>query len=258
MSVVMSRREMVLGLATGSVVALSGCAYNEALGRKQLMLVSDGDLAQLSASTWKQVKQEERLSSNADYKRRLERVGTKIADATGRSDLAWEFAVFESDQVNAWVLPGGKVGFYTGILDIMENDDQIATVMGHEGGHVVSRHAAERMSQQMLAQGLTMVSAVALAADGKRNNDWIAGALGAGLTFGVILPYSRKHEYEADRLGVDFMHQSGYRPNEALRFWQGMSAAAANRRKPAEFMSTHPSDTSRIAAMRQHISSLTV
>ena len=186
------------------------------------------------------------------------RVGRRIVDAArtqfpgrGLGDHDWEFAVFDDDQVNAWVLPGGKVGFYSGILDIMENEDQVATVMGHEVGHVVGRHAAERYSQQVLAQSVVAVAGAALSQSDTRHAGEIAAVLGAGVTFGVLLPYSRKHEYEADRLGIDFMIGGGFAPREALRFWDSMSRRSDG--KGVEFMSTHPSDENRIAAMRSHL-----
>ena len=161
--------------------------------------------------------------------------------------------MIESNQVNAFVLPGGQVAFYTGILDIMDNDDQIATVMGHEVGHVAGNHSAERASQQILAGvGLTAATIVAASSD-RRHAGAIAAALGAGVTFGIILPYSRKHELEADRLGVRYMAGAGYEPDEALRFWDTMSKKGGN---TIEFMSTHPSDRTRIAAMRDEISRL--
>jgi len=261
-TVTMSRREIINGLAAGTVVAfaapsLSGCVANEALGRSQLMLVSDGQIAQLAAQSWKQALSQNRQTSDASLRRRVERVGNRIVTAADRrypqQNLGrqnWEFVVFEDDTVNAWVMPGGKVGFHTGILDIMENNDQIATVMGHEAGHVVGRHAAERYSQQMAAAGATTVAAVGLQASDVKNAGMIAGILGAGVTFGVILPYSRKHEYEADRLGTDIMVGANYRANEAIRFWDTMTKRSGSR--PLEFMSTHPSDRNRIAAMQSY------
>ena len=263
-TVTMSRRELITGLASGTVVAfagtsVSGCATNEALGRSQLLLVSDGQLAQLAAQSWTQALQENRQTSDPALRRRVEGVGDRIVQAADRqfpqqnlTQNNWEFAVFEDDTVNAWVMPGGKVGFHTGLLDIMENDDQVATVMGHEAGHVVGRHAAERYSQQMAAAGGLALANVALEAGDVENRGLIAGILGAGVTFGVILPYSRQHEYEADRLGADFMVGADYRANEAVRFWDTMTQQSGQR--PLEFMSTHPSDTNRISAMQSYIS----
>ncbi|WP_018998057.1 M48 family metallopeptidase [Hirschia maritima] len=263
-TVTMSRRDLINGLASGSVVAFSGaaasgCATNEALGRSQLLLVSDGQLAQLAAQSWTSALQQNKQTTDSSLRRRVERVGDKIVQSADRrfpgqnlTQNNWEFAVFDDPTVNAWVMPGGKVGFYTGLLDIMDNDDQVATVMGHEAGHVVGKHSAERYSQQMAAQGGLALANVALEAGDVENSALIAGILGAGVTFGLILPYSRKHEYEADRLGADFMVGADYQANEAVRFWETMTKSSGQ--KPMEFMSTHPSDTNRISAMQSYIS----
>lgn len=263
-TVTMSRRDLISGLASGSVIAFagastSGCTTNEALGRSQLLLVSDGQLAQLAAQSWTQALQQNRQVSDPSLRRRVEAVGDRIVQAADKrfpsqnlTQNNWEFAVFEDDTVNAWVMPGGKVGFHTGLLDIMENDDQIATVMGHEAGHVVGRHSAERYSQQMAAAGGLALANVALEQSNVENRGLIAGILGAGVTFGVILPYSRQHEYEADRLGADFMVGANFRANEAVRFWDTMTQQSGQ--KPLEFMSTHPSDQNRITAMQSYIS----
>ncbi|MEM1140409.1 MAG: M48 family metallopeptidase [Pseudomonadota bacterium] len=265
-AVTMSRRELVRGLAAGSVVAfsgaaVSGCTNNEALGRRQLLLVSDGQLAQLAAQSWTQALQQNRQTRDTGLRRRVERVGDRIVSAADQrhpgqnlTRYNWEYVVFEDETVNAWVMPGGKVGFHTGLLDIMANDDQIATVMGHEAGHVVGQHAAERYSQQLAAQGGLAIASVALATNDVENAGLIAGILGAGVTFGVILPYSRQHEYEADRLGADFMVGANYRAEEAIRFWDTMTQRSGPR--TAEFMSTHPSDANRIRAMQNYVSNM--
>ncbi|WOE76396.1 M48 family metallopeptidase [Alterisphingorhabdus coralli] len=262
-TVTMSRREIISGLATGTVVAfsgaaLSGCVTNSALGRKQFLLVSDAELEQLSAASWNQLLTQNRQTNDPALRRQVAAVGDRIVRGAdqrlpdfGLTQRNWEFAVFDDPTVNAWVMPGGKVGFHTGLLDVTQNDDQIATVMGHEVGHVVGRHAAERYSQQMAASSGLALANVALADN--ENRGLIAGILGAGVTFGVILPYSRKHEYEADRLGADFMVDANYRANEAVRFWDGMTQRSSQ--KPMEFMSTHPSDQSRIATMQSYITS---
>ena len=248
----MDRREILMGLATGSVVAFApGCAENMALGRNQLMLVSDDQIASMAAQAWSESLRQERVSRDPALRRRVERVGRRIVAASGQSHLDWEFVVFDSDQINAWVLPNGKVGFYRGILDVMDNDDQVATVMGHEAGHVAGRHAAERASQQMAAGIGLGVAAIALDQSDVENSTAWAAVLGAGVTFGVILPYSRRHEYEADRLGLQFMEQAGYNPVEALTFWNSMDSLHS--RRSYEFMSTHPSDEYRIAAMNEYL-----
>lgn len=252
----MRRRELIMGLAAGSVVPfMAGCAENAALGRSQLMLVSDGQLANLSAQAWQQSLQQERVLRDPAYTRRLQRVGERVVQASGQTQYDWEFVVFDNDTVNAWVLPNGKVGFYKGIMDMMVTDDHLATVMGHEVAHVAARHSAERASQQMAAQmGLGLLDALAQGQMGDAYDPDLAAALGAGVTFGVILPYSRQHEYEADRLGVDYMVRSQYDPRQAVDFWMAMSEQSQGH--TAEFMSTHPSDDNRIAAMRAHMQSM--
>ena len=152
-TVTMSRREIIRGLAAGSVVVLAeGCAYNEELGRSQLLFVSSGQMAQLAATAWTDLKKEQPTTKSRKYTDRMNRVAPKIISASGNNPADWEVQVFDSEELNAFALPGGKIGFYTGILDIMENDAQIATVMGHEVAHVNYNHAGERYSQSTLAQ----------------------------------------------------------------------------------------------------------
>lgn len=247
----MSRRDIVLGLAAGTIIPVAGCAQNSALGRSQLQLVSNDQIMMLSQQAWQEALQRERVLRDPRYNRRLQRVGANMVARTGMADLDWEFVVIDSDQVNAWVLPNGKVAFYRGILDIMEEDGHIATVMGHEMGHVAGRHAAERASQQRASQIGLQIAGALLQQQGVDFNDDMAAALGAGVTYGVILPYSRQHEFEADRLGVDYMVMAGYAPHQALDFWVAMSTLHQD--ASYEFMSTHPSDEARIDAMRAHI-----
>jgi len=265
-TVQMSRRELLSGLASGTVVAfagaaVSGCVTNESLGRRQFLLVSDDQLAAMAGQSWNQALQRTPQTSDPALRRRVEKVGDRIVQSAHNrfpkqnlSRLNWDFVVFDDPTVNAWVMPGGKVGFHTGILDIMANDDQVATVMGHEVGHVIGRHGAERYSQQLAAGAVANVANVALAGDDPETNAMLAGILGAGINFGLILPYSRKHEYEADRLGADFMAGANYRAEEAVNFWETMTSQSGTR--PMEFMSTHPSDQNRISAMQSHISKM--
>ena len=249
----MRRREVLIGLAAGTMIPfISGCAENAALGRSQLMLISDAQLTQLSAEAWQESLQRERVSRDPAYTRRLERVGRRLVNASGQTHLDWEFVVFDSDAVNAWVLPNGKVGFYKGILDLMQTDDHIATVMGHEIGHVAARHSAERASQQMAAQvGMSLVASALNSSANVAYSDELGAALGMGVSLGIILPYSRQHEFEADRLGVDYMVAAGYDPRQAIDFWIAMSTIHGGGQ--LEFASTHPSDEHRIEAMRAHM-----
>ena len=251
--VTMSRREVVMGLATGSVVILApGCTYNEELGRSQLLFADSNQMAQLAAGAWTDLKGQERISRNPKYTSRVNRVAPKVIAAANGNPAQWEVEVFDSDQLNAFALPGGKVGFYTGLLDVMDNDSQIATVMGHEAAHINLRHSAERYSQSTLAQSGLSVAQVAVS--GSQYSNQIMGVLGMGASLGVILPYSRRHEFEADRFGVRYMHRAGYDANEAVRFWETLSSSKTG--APPALLSTHPSDASRIAALKREIALL--
>ena len=198
----LDRRQLVRGLAAGYVVALTGCVENKALGRQQLLLVSEAQMSQLSASAWTQLRQQKKVSTNRKLNTRLQTVGRKIVTAANLQNQPWEFTVFEGKEANAFVLPGGKVGFYEGIFARTENDDQLATVMGHETAHVTARHSAERYSQHMAAGAGMQAAQIGLQSANVSNPAAIAAILGAGLQFGVLLPYSRQHDLEADRLGL--------------------------------------------------------
>ncbi|MEO1251542.1 MAG: M48 family metallopeptidase [Pseudomonadota bacterium] len=242
----------VLAAALAFIVAPS-CAYNETLGRNQLLFVSQGQMAQLASSAWTSIKQQEPISTDPAYTARVNRVAPRIIRAAGGNPNEWEVRVFASDQLNAFALPGGKIGIYTGILDIMENDDQVAAVIGHEVAHVNFNHSGERYSQATAAQvGLGAASA---AVGGGQSGAAAMQALGLGVQVGALLPFSRKHELEADKFGVRYMHRAGYNANEAIRFWQKMSAQKQGG-GPPEFLATHPADATRIAALRAEIALL--
>lgn len=239
----------VAALLACSVAALGGCAYNEDLGRSQLLLVDDGALTQQSEAAWAEALRTQRISSDAAGNARIRRVGDKIVQAAGLTDRRWEYALFVSTSPNAFVLPSGKIGVTTGLLALVQNDDQLATVLGHEVGHVVAHHAAERYSNSA-ATGLVL-SGVQGAAGQYGQAAGAIGGLGAQL--GVLLPFSRRDELEADRLGVDYLQRAGYRPSEAVSLWRLM--AAQQQTSVPQFASTHPSDTTRIAALEQYIAS---
>lgn len=219
------------------------------------MLVSPQQEAQMGLSAFADVKAKEKISTDPKYNAQVKRVGERIATSVGRElpDAQWEFVVFESDEVNAFALPGGKVAVYTGLLKLAQSDDELACVMGHEVAHVSSRHGAERTSQQLVAAGTTALSAAYLETrdmDPTKRNLILAG-LGAGATYGVILPYSRLHETEADSVGLRFAANGGYDPRAAVTFWQRMAQASAGKSKPPELFSTHPADETRIANLQK-------
>jgi predicted Zn-dependent protease len=215
------------------------------------MLVSDGQLAQLSQGAWNDVRSQETVSKDPEINARLRRVGDNIATAANMDPGTFEYAVFDSDTKNAFVLPGRQVGFYRGIMDLAQNDAQIATVLGHEVGHVTGRHAAERYSQNIAVGVGTTIAAVAINESDTEYKAELAAVLGLGVTYGYILPYSRALELEADQIGIDFMARAGYPTLEAVRFW-GMMAAEGGPRPP-EFLSTHPNPETRIQRIEEHI-----
>ncbi|MGE5501383.1 MAG: M48 family metallopeptidase, partial [Ignavibacteriales bacterium] len=185
---------------------------------------------------------------------RVRRVGQRIVQAAGLGDRQWQYAVFDDPDANAFALPGGEIGVNTGLLKLATTDDELAAVIGHEVGHVVAHHAAERMSQQAAAQiGLGVAQSALGGAAGSTRAQALSSLGSAGAQLGFLLPYSRKHELEADKLGVDFMKTAGYDPRQAVTLWQKMQAQSGSR--PPTFLSTHPSDTQRIQALRDYIRS---
>lgn len=224
---------------------LHGCATVEGTGRSQLMFTSPAQEAQLGADAYRQILAEEKISDNRAAAEMVRRVGQRIAAVVNRPDFEWEFKLIESDTVNAFCLPGGKIAVYTGILPIMKNEAGMAAVMGHEVAHAVARHGGERMSQNMLASlGQQAVAYGTRDASAGSQQAWMT-VYGATAQVGVLLPFSREHESEADELGIRYMAAAGYDPREAAELWRRMKAASGGRRPP-EFLSTHPSNDRRI------------
>lgn len=253
---IMDRRKLIQGLAAGTVVAFagatSGCSQNQMLGREQLLLVSNDQLASLADGTWQRTLQAEGVVEKPAYKRRLDEVASRIVTAAGLGGEPWEFAVVQDEALNAFALPGNKIGVNSGMMEFVENDDQLAAIIGHEVAHVAAQHSAERYSQQLLSQIGLDASSIALAATNTPAANEIAAVLGAGVNYGVILPYSRTHELEADSLGVQYMARAGYDPREAIAFWRRMTEEQGRTQQP-EFMSTHPADQTRIDNLEQQI-----
>ncbi len=249
-------RPLARGLAAGAALALAlalaGCTQNEMLGRDQLMLVSNDQMAQLAAGTWQRTLQQEGIDNSRRYEQRLTEVAGRVVTAAGLGDQQWEFAVIEDDSLNAFALPGNRIGVHSGMMEFVENDDQLAAIIGHEIAHIQAQHSGERYSQQLLGQIGMNAASIALAASETPAANEIAAVLGAGVNFGVLLPYSRRHELEADSLGVRYMAEAGYDPRAAIRVWQRMMQEQGRAQQP-EFMSTHPSDQTRIANLEQTI-----
>lgn len=256
----LSRRGIIMGLASGSVFPfVSGCATNLATGESQFLIVDDAAIASMSATAWTDMKAQTPQTSNSRLKGRVLNIWDRTIQGAvkqGHIDPSaqWDVAVFDTDDVNAFVMPGNRVGVYRGITELTENDDQISSVLGHETGHVVGKHAAERYSVNMAAQVGLMAGQIAVASSDELSKYGTAiGALGgAAVQFGVILPYSRKHELQADKLGVDYMHQAGYDVKQSVRLWELMDSQSKGQRPP-EFMSTHPDPLRRAEELRSYI-----
>ena len=232
-----------------ATLALSACAYNPDLGRQQMTIVDDASLSKAGEQAWTQALQTSKVSKDPAMNARVRAVGQKVIAAANLWDRPWDYAVFEDTAPNAFVLPGGHVGVTSGLLKLVDNDDQLAAVIGHEAGHVVARHAAERQSQTVASSlVLGVLGAAAGSSDAARA---ISDYGGAGAKYGFLLPFSRKQELEADRLGVDFMQRAGYRPREAVVLWRHMQAQGGS--STPQFASTHPSDASRIVALQAYI-----
>ncbi len=242
-----------LASVTLAVGLFSGCTTVQETGRSQLMLVSPAQEAQMGLAAFAQVKKDEKISNDPAVNARIQRIGKRIAASVGREipNAQWEFVVFDSPTVNAFALPGGKVGVYMGLIKLASSDDEIAIVMGHEIAHVTSRHGAERTSQNYAIAGVGLLAAIGMEVkdvDPAKRNMALA-AYGIGSQVGVALPYSRLHETEADSVGLRFAAGAGYNPQAAVSFWKKMAAQGGA--KPPELLSTHPSDATRIANLEK-------
>ena len=234
-------------------LAFVGCQQVPVTGRSQLILIDEGEVASLSAAEFAKMK---KLPSDPRLPK-IREIGLKIVAAARRDDKAgvlppasrWEFAVIDDKSPNAFAMPGGKIGFNTGMFAFAPTDDDIAVIMGHEVAHVICRHGSERVSQVM---GVAIAAAVADEAtknsSAKTRGTWMA-AVGIGAQYGILLPFSRSHESESDRLGLIFMARAGYDPEAAPAFWTRFSKAGGS--KPPEFLSTHPADSTRVNQLRQ-------
>lgn len=248
-------RRGVLAVLAGA--ALAGCSENAATGRRQLVFVDDAQLAGMADQAWADIARRYPAVPDAAVQARLARIGRPLVAASGLTGLDWRFTVLDSPELNAFVLPNGRVGFFRGLLALTKDDDEVAAILGHEIGHIIARHPAERMSQEVATQVGVSLAARVLAGDAVQHVDEIGGALGMGATFGVLLPFSRNHELEADRIGVDLVKKAGGDPSAAVRFWTRMSARNDRGGKPLEMLSTHPADDRRLEALKAEVARLT-
>jgi len=238
-------RNRLTSLILGVVLA-SGCATSPT-GRSQLVLLPESQMDKMGLQAFTNIKQETPVDSNRTTNKYVQCVGNAITREVGGS---WEIVVFRDDAANAFALPGRKIGVNTGLLKVAENQDQLATVIGHEVAHVLSQHSNERVSQQFAVdQGLGLVTA--LASPQSATGQTLMGLLGVGAQYGILLPYSRVQESEADILGLDLMAKAGFNPRESVNLWVNMGKAGGA--QPPEFLSTHPSDRTRISGLNAHM-----
>jgi predicted Zn-dependent protease len=243
-----SRPRRVLSAISAGGLLLAGCAGSGDTGLG-LDLVSQEQVQQMSAETWQRIRSETQASDNQQYQQAADRIADNLLQAAGANPGEWEVVVFEGDQANAFALPGGKIGVYEGMFQVAENDAQIAAVIGHEIGHVEAEHAQERVSSEIATQGAVQLVSAALQIGNVGYANAIAGALGAGAQYGVLLPYSRNQELEADRTGLRLMVQAGYDPREALEFWRRMEQQGGA--QPPAFLSTHPAAGERVEQLEE-------
>ncbi len=253
--------------AAAALFLFTACSTVPITGRNQFSLVSDGEILSMSATQYRQFISQAQLSRNSSYNARVSQVGRRLAAATNSylkengytdmlSTLSWEFNVVDSKQVNAFCMPGGKIVVYTGLLNLVGNgphsDDELAAVMGHELSHALAKHANERISNQLLLQAGGKILGAAVNARSQLLGGLINQAYGLGAQVGVMLPFGRKQEYEADKMGLVLMAMAGYDPRYAVNFWQKMSASKGGAQQN-ELLSTHPSDANRIKEIQAYL-----
>ncbi len=213
-----------------------------------MLFSSDGSEAQLGLTSYESILKEQPESKNGHFKELVARVGQRIAKVSGREDYQWDFRTLASDEQNAFCLPGGKVAVYEGIMPVCQTEAGLAVVMSHEIGHALARHGGERMTQSTVVNGGKQAVAFVTKNQDAKRQELIAQAYGLGSQYGVLLPFSRKHELEADQIGLMLMSKAGYDPREAPAFWTRFGASHEGK-KPMEYISTHPSDEHRASAL---------
>ncbi len=253
----------ILFIVTVSLISLS-CATNAITGRSQLSLVPDATIRSMSAEQYKQFLTSNKAITTAENKdvAVVNRAGNRLIEAIKKyytekglsaeiNDYAWEINVVNNAEVNAWCMPGGKMVVYSGILPVTQTETSLAIVLGHEIAHALAKHGNERMSQGLVQQMGGAALSVALSSKPAETQNLFLSAYGIGSNVGVMLPFSRKNELEADKFGLMFAALAGYDPREAVTFWERMAAKSAGTAKQPEFLSTHPADATRIAELKK-------
>lgn len=244
------RTHLFLFLILSSLMAATGCRTTPITGRPQMLFLPEAEEISMGLTAFQQTLANEQLSKDERLTQLVQRVGNRIAQVADRPDYDWEFQLIASPEMNAFALPGGKVAIYEGILPVCQNEAGLAVVMSHEIGHALARHGGERISQQYVVSGLGQAVTWATKNRTAASQQRIANGYGIASKYGVTLPFSRKHESEADHMGIILMAQAGYDPREAPLFWERFGEAQANGQQPIEFLSTHPADARRAADLR--------
>lgn len=249
-----TKKHLLIGILFSLSFFLATCATSPT-GRKQLIIVPEDQMTAMGLQAFQDLKKQEPIDTDPRtnaYVKCVADAVTRVADEGHQPDK-WEVVVFKQDAANAFALPGGKIGVYTGLLKVAKTPDQLATVLGHEVGHVLARHGNERVSEQFAAQGgLALISATVATKSGS-NYNLLMSALGLGAEFGILLPHSRTQESEADVIGLQLMSKAGFNPRESIELWKNMALSGGA--QPPEFLSTHPSYDTRMNTLQNNIPS---
>lgn len=247
------RRLLLIGMLAASVWLGVSCRMTPETGRRTFQIVPEARLQGMAAAQFNTMRREAKVSNDPALTARMQALGRRVVAASGSPLPAdkWEFVVFKDDAVNAFAMPGGKVGVFTGLIDQAGSDDEIAVVIGHEVAHVTLRHSNERMSQALAVMAATYGAQYAVKSKEAHIQNAVMLAVGLGSQVGVLLPYSRVHEREADRIGLLYAARAGFDPRAAITFWERTEAQAKQSGTPPEFLSTHPSTGNRIRELQR-------
>jgi predicted Zn-dependent protease len=254
------RKFSLIILLIVAITIIQSCSTIPIIGRRQLNLLPESQLAAMSLTSYQEFLDTNNVISSGENYEMVKSTGRRISASVEQfmsdndmedrlKNFNWEYNLVDDPTPNAWAMPGGKIVFYDGIMPLCQNEDGVAVVMGHEIAHAVARHGNERMSQGLFAQLGGMALDVALSEQPEQTRNIFLSAYGLGSQVGVMLPYSRKHEYEADKLGLIFLTMAGYDPEESVRFWERMSALGDA--TVPEFLSTHPVSKKRVDALKK-------
>jgi predicted Zn-dependent protease len=243
-------KTFIQAISALSLTFIIACVATPDSDRSAFIVIPFSQEVSMGKQAYTEILSKEKETTNVVLKEMVERVGRRIAAVSAMPDLEWEFKVIESEQKNAFALPGGKTAIYTGILPVCLNEAGLAAVLGHEIAHVTARHSGQRISQQYLLMGALSVAQISLSNNDQRET--ILGALGVGAMYGIQLPFGRSNESEADSIGLKYMARAGYDPREAVDFWVRFSKEKGGK-APPEFFSTHPSDNTRIRNLERNI-----